>query len=416
MSSRRILITNLSSAWGGHLAQALERDPTVEAIVGIDGEDPRHELQRTEFVRVDTDAGLLGRILVAAGIDTVIDTRLQHDPMVVSLERAQEINVTGTRKLLAACAAPDSPVRKVVFKSSAHVYGSEPRDPLFLAEATVRQRPPRTAIERNLRDAEAAVAEFGQARPRAVVTILRCADALGGELRSSLQSMLSLPVIPSILGFDPRCQFIHQDDVIGALAHAATHDLPGAYNVAADGVLVLSEVVSLLGKPLLPILPPWGTEFAAAQLRRLGVQVPLELLRALRFGRGLDNRRLKASGFSLRYTTRETVLKLRAHQRLRPLLGSGEQIYRYEREVEEFLRRSPSVQPVAGQSGEASPVAGRPDDLEGLEEGELLEIISSLDGAALQRLRRYEAAHGRRARVLAELDRRLARHAAHPPS
>ena len=39
----------------------------------------------------------------------------------------------------------------------------------------------------------------------------------------------------------------------------------------ADGVLALSEIASLLGKPLLPVLPPWGTVFAAAQLRRLGL-------------------------------------------------------------------------------------------------------------------------------------------------
>lgn len=400
MTSRRILITGISSAWGGRLAQVLERQPEVEAIVGIDAKDPRHELQRTEFVRLDIDPALLRRILTAAAIDTVIDTRLAHDPMLISLSRARGINGVGTRKLLSACAAPDSPVRKVVFKSSAHVYGSEPSDPLFLTESTLRERPPRTELERDLREAEAVVAEFAEARPRTVVTVVRFADALGTELRSSLQSLLNLPVIPAILGFDPRCQFIHQDDVVAVLAQAAAEDLPGIYNAAADGVLVLSEVASLLGKPLLPILPPWGTVFAAAQLRRLGVAVPVELLRQFRAGRGLDNRRLKASGFSYRYTTRETVLKLRAHQRLRPLLGSGEDSYRYEREVEEFLRWSPSVQQ-AGAAGE--------EQVDGLEEGELLELIASLDREGLRRLRNYEAAHGRRQRVLAELDRRLAR-------
>ena len=63
-----------------------------------------------------------------------------------------------------------------------------------------------------------------------------------------------------ILGFDPRWQFVHEDDIAGALHHAVTHELPGIYNVAADGVLALSEIAGLLGKPLLPVLPPWGTE------------------------------------------------------------------------------------------------------------------------------------------------------------
>ncbi len=167
-------------------------------------------------------------------------------------------------------------------------------------------------------------------------------------------------------------------------------------------MLALSEVASLLGKPLLPVLPPWGTIFTAIQLRRIGMPVPVELLRALRAGRGLDNRRLKASGFTLRYTTREAVLKLRAHQRLRPLLGTGQDGYRYEREVEEFLRRSPSVR--------RAPEAGGESLAEDVSEGELIELISSLDEPALRHLREYESAHAARERVLRELDRRLARH------
>ena len=133
--------------------------------------------------------------------------------------------------------------------------------------------------------------------PELTVTILRMADVIGPELRGSQLALLSLPVVPSILGFDPRWQFVHEDDVIGVLEHAArAASFQGVYNVAGDGVLALSEVASLLGKPLLPVLPPWGTVFAAAQLRRLGLRIPVEMLRQLRFGRGLDNRRLKSSG------------------------------------------------------------------------------------------------------------------------
>ena len=68
------------------------------------------------------------------------------------------------------------------------------------------------------------------------------------------------------------------------------------------------------------------------------------MLNQLRFGRGLDNRRLKAAGFRYGHTSRETVLVLGEHLRLHPLLRSGAQEpYRYEREVEEFLRWSPHV-------------------------------------------------------------------------
>src|SRR5436305_7533832 len=343
MKSRRILITGLSSQVGGLLAQTLEEDAELEAIIGVDTSDPRHRFERTEFVRVDTDPDTLHRILVAAGIDTVVDTRLIADPLVASPKRSHEINLAGTASVVAACDAPDSPVRKLVFKSSAHYYGCERDDPAFFSEEMTRTHSPRTAIERDVVDAEAIVFELTGRGAGRTITILRVADEIGGGERSSHLALLGLPVVPSMIGFDPRWQFVHQDDVVGALAHAVRHDLPGAYNVAGDGVLALSELISLLGKQTLPLVPPWGLGFAAAQLRRVGLPVPVEIIRQLKFGRGLDNRRLKASGYAFKYTSREAILKLRAQQRLRPLLHSGAEAYRYEREVEEFLRWSPSV-------------------------------------------------------------------------
>src|SRR5205085_1979164 len=188
---------------------------------------------------------------------------------------------------------------------------------------------------------------------------LGCANVLGREVRTSPRALFSLPAVPMILGFDPRYQFVHEDDVVAALAHGLRHDLPGIYNVAGDGVLALSEVASLLGKPYLPLLPPWGTGIAAGVLRRLGLSaVPPEMLSQLRFGRGLDNRKLKATGFTYRYTTRETVIKLREHMRLDPILRGVREPYQYEREVEDFLRWSPHVRrPEAGVRG--SGVGGR---------------------------------------------------------
>jgi UDP-glucose 4-epimerase len=403
MSSRRILVLGVSSYLGGRVAQALERRSDVQSVVGIDTRDPRHEFRRTEFVRVDPEPAMLRRILGAAAIDTVIDTRLVTSALGKSLTNVHRTNVTETEAVLYACAERESPVRKLVFKSSTHYYGWGSGDPAFFTEEMPRRRKPRTAIERDVVEAEEALSQFQARRPDATVTILRAADEIGSDERLGL---LSLPVIPSILGFDPRFQFVHEDDLVGALTFAARHDLPGAYNVAGDGVLVLSEVVSLLGKTMLPILPPWGTGFAAAQLRRLGFRIPLEAIRQLRYGRGLDNRRLKAAGFAYRYTSREAVIELRARQRLRPLLQAGSDDYRYQPEVEEFLRWSPSVHSAEREADErpASPGA-----LHDLSDTELIDLIPSLDPDALSTLRSYEASHQARGTVLEALDRTLAR-------
>jgi UDP-glucose 4-epimerase len=343
MKSRRVLITGLSTYWGGRLAQALEQHPEIEAIIGVDNRDPTLELERTEFVRVSNQHALLRRIVEAAEIDTVVDSRLVVDSTTTSPRLAHENNVIGTMNLLAACSGPDSTVRKFVFKSSAHYYGSEQDDPAFFTESMGRPHPPRSRIERDIVEAEATVADFAEKNPDVGVAIMRFANVLGPTVRTAHSRLLGLPAVPMILGFDPRYQFTYEDDVVAALDHAVREDIRGIYNVAADGVLAFTEVVGLLGKTYAPILPPWGTGVAAAALGRVGVRVPPEMLQQMRFGRGIDNRKLKATGFRYRYTTRETVLKLAEYMRLHPVVRGAREPYRYEREVEDFLRWSPHV-------------------------------------------------------------------------
>ena len=348
--SRRILITGISTYWGGRLAQALEENPEVETIIGVDSEDPTRELERTEFVRVGTQHALLRRLVEAAQIDTVVDTRLVVDSAVTTPRLAHENNVIGTMNILAACSGPDSSVRKLVFKSSAHYYGAEQDDPAFFTESMGRPHAPRTPIERDIVEAEAAVAEFAEKNPDVSVTLLRFANVLGPDVRTSHTRLFSLPLVPMILGFDPRYQFVQEDDVVAALEHVAEHELPGIYNVAADGVLAFTEVCDLLGKRYAPVLPPWGTGLALGPARRLGLRVPPEMLNQLRFGRGVDNRKLKATGYAYRYTSRETVQRFGEYLRLHPVLRGVREPYRYEREVEEFLRWSPSVRRTESES------------------------------------------------------------------
>jgi UDP-glucose 4-epimerase len=416
---RRILITGLSTYWGARLAQALERHPGVEAIIGVDSEDPTRELERTEFVRVSNQHALIRRIVRAAEIDTVVDTRLVVDSIVTSPRLAHENNVIGTLNILAACSDHDTPVRKLVFKSSAHYYGCDRADPAFFTESMRRAHPPTTLIERDIVEAEAAVEDFREKSPDVVVTTLRFSNVLGNDMKTSHSRLFSLPVVPTILGFDPRYQFIHADDVVRGLEHVVTHDLPGAYNAAGDGVLALSEVISLLGKRMAPVLPPVGTGAATAALRRSGVRIPPEMAGQLRFGRGIDNRKLKSTGFRFHHTTREAVIAFAEHLRLRSVLRGVREPYRYEKEVEDFLRWSPSVRNRThpGEKPRYFPPAPAPSrerlidetDYDLLDADEAIALVRGLEDVDLEAVRHHEESHHGREEVLRAIDEAMER-------
>jgi UDP-glucose 4-epimerase len=231
----------------------------------------------------------------------------------------------------------------VVVKSSTLVYGSSARDPNFFREDMRRTGPARTPVERSLLEVEGYLSDFVEDHPGVVVSLLRFSNVLGPDLDTPLSRALQLPVAPEVFGFDPRLQFTHADDVLGALTHAAFGDVPGTFNVAGDGLVTWSDVCAIIGRPRVP-LPPYGTGLAAGVLRRLRVlDLPPEALDLLRFGRGVDNSRYKATGFRYRYTSAGTVEDFARNLRLEGSVGERGPGYRYEREVEDFFRHSPAV-------------------------------------------------------------------------
>src|SRR4051812_50195162 len=106
MPSRRILVTGLSTYWGGRLAQALEAEPEVEAIIGVDNEEPVVELERTEYVKVGAQHALLRRGVEGAEIDTRVDTRVGGGSATTTPRKAHEKKVIGAMKTLAARRRP----------------------------------------------------------------------------------------------------------------------------------------------------------------------------------------------------------------------------------------------------------------------------------------------------------------------
>jgi UDP-glucose 4-epimerase len=340
---RRVLITGLSTFWGGRLAQALEADPDVDVIIGLDTKEPQVRLERTEYVRSDENYSILSRIVRATGVDTIAHTFLVVDSTSMSSRAMHEINVIGTMNLFAAASAAGSTVRTVVVKSAALVYGSSPKDPYWFRETDKRVSTPHTRVERSLLEVESYVRDFARDNPHVSLSLLRFCNVIGPDISTPLISALQLPLVPKVAGFDPRFQLVHEDDVVAAILFALSQQLAGIFNVAGDEALPWSEIMAIAGKRGIP-MPPMGIATATAPLRRLGlVDLAPELIDLLKYGRGLDNRRFKDAGFRYGYTTAGAVEAYVEALRLRGTVGDREPGYRYEEDVENFFRHSPAI-------------------------------------------------------------------------
>ena len=351
--TRRVLITGVSRFWGSDLARRLEAVPSIERIVAIDTETPPVELLRTDFVRADIRHSLIGKLLRTLEIDTVVHAGLIVDPRRARPRTVHETNVIGTLNLMAACSSPDSPVRKVVVKSSTAVYGAESDDPSIWGEDTPLRASPRDPFTRDLDEVEGYVRDFTLRRPDTVTTVLRFANVLGPRHSTPFSRLFDLRVIPTVAGFDPRLQFLHEADAVAVLEHAVLADSPGTFNVAGAGVVVLSEAIAIMGAVNLPALPFVGAELAMSLIDRA---VPLgfapHLTRLLQFGRVVDTSRLQQRfGIQLRHTTPQAVIAYAQDRRVRALTRPDIG-YRYGVELEDFLRaqRATPAPPAAASS------------------------------------------------------------------
>ena len=303
-----VLVTGVASDLGRRFAAQLSRSSAVERVIGIDTVPPRGDLGKADFVRADIRNPVIAKVIVRERVDTVVHTSVAATlPVNSSGGRSsmKELNVIGTMQLLAACQqSPD--VRKLVLKSSAAVYGASNRDPAMFTEGMNAKRLATSGFAKDITEVESYTRGFARRRPDVAVTTLRIANVIGPRIDSAMTGYFRLPVIPTVLGYNPRLQFLHEQDALDVLEHATVSDVTGTFNVAGDGILTLAQAVRRLGRPSLPLpgfaVPTFGS--AMRQSRRTDLSP--EQVAFLTFGRGLDTSRMRSMlGFDPAFTTAE---------------------------------------------------------------------------------------------------------------
>jgi UDP-glucose 4-epimerase len=306
MSGRVVLITGVSRYLGGRLAALLQADPGVERVIGVDVVPPRQDVGRTEFVRADIRNPIIAKVIASAGVDTVVHMSVIATPFGAGGRTAmKEINVIGTMQLLAACQKAPS-LQKLVVRSTTSVYGASPRDPALFTEGMEPRSQFRSGYGKDSTEVEGYVRGLGRRRPDVDVTLLRFSNFIGPRIDTPLTRYFSLPVVPRVLGFDPRIQFIHEDDGVEVLRRAVVEDRRGTFNVAGSGVLLVSQAIRRAGRLSLQVPSPAVTGVGSL-FRRAGlVDFSPEQMEFLMYGRGVDTTRLHEDfGFTPAYTTAE---------------------------------------------------------------------------------------------------------------
>ncbi len=301
---RVVLVTGVSRDLGRRFARYAAQDPAVERVIGVDVVPPRGDIGEVSFVRADIRNPVIAKVIAKEDVDTVVHMSVIATPgSAGGRGTMKELNVIGTMQLLAACQRATG-LQHLVVKSSGTVYGASSRDPAMFTEEMSPKQLPRSGYAKDVFEIEGYVRGFARRRPDVRVSMLRCANVIGPHVTSPMTSYFRLPVIPRVLGFDPRLQFLHQDDLFGVLRHAVVGDRPGTFNVAGDGVLLLSQAIRMLGKSSIPLpgIAVGGLGQALRSARRADFSP--EQLAVLTYGRGLDTARMRAElGFEPAYTT-----------------------------------------------------------------------------------------------------------------
>ncbi|MFD7922967.1 NAD-dependent epimerase/dehydratase family protein [Streptomyces sp. NPDC059740] len=318
---RVVLVTGVARWLGGRFARRMQEEAGVDRVVGVDVVEPEHSLGGAEFVQADIRLPQIAKVLAETRADTVVHMDLagaalgslptgRHDAGGMSRASVKETNVIGTLQLLGACQRAPT-VRRLVVKSTTSVYGSAPRDPAVVTETTPSRALPSGGFAKDAVEVEGYVRGFARRRPDVAVCVLRFAHVLGSRTDSPLAEYFALPVLPTVLGYDPRLQFVHEDDAVEALRLGACEPRrgtlnSGTFNVAGAGVLLLSQCARRLGRPTVPLLLPALT-WSGSALRGLGLtDFSPEQIRLLTHGRVVDTTQMRETlGFHPAFSTAE---------------------------------------------------------------------------------------------------------------
>jgi UDP-glucose 4-epimerase len=250
----KVLITGIAGNIGRMVAQRLLANG--HEVIGIDRRPWYHPPEGIVVIQADIRKRPAEDVFRTQRPDAMIHmatvTHLTHQ----SPDRYR-INLGGTRCVFDHCHAYG--VKQAIFVGRHTYYGAGPDSPLYHTES---EPPMAVHTFPELSDLVAADLYAGTALwryPEVDTAVLRICYTLGPLRQGTLAAFLRGPRVPTVLGFDPLFQFMHERDAATAICTALEHRLRGVYNVAGPPPVPLSVLVREVGLPNVPLPEPLFT-------------------------------------------------------------------------------------------------------------------------------------------------------------
>ena len=296
-----VVITGICGRLGKQLARVLHRE---RRVIGVDRRPFPDKPKDIVHQQIDLRRKKLKDLFRSYDVAAVVHLGVMHDPRASAREH-HEWNVAGFAKLLEYVSQFKVP--KLVVLSSSNVYGPQPGNPQFLGEESPLLGGARFGEIRDLIEVDMLAQSFFWKHPETETVILRPVHILG-SVHNAPSNFLRLGTIPTLMGYDPMVQVIHERDVVHAIRLALAPGHRGIFNVAGPEPLPLSRILKILDRPSVPVPYSMGNMILKRLWAlRLSTFPPPELDH-IRYVCMVDDRRARELlGFKPRFSIQETV-------------------------------------------------------------------------------------------------------------
>ena len=285
----RIILTGIAGRLGRRVAARLAA--LGHRVIGIDRRPVLGLPAGVVHHRVDLRRRSAEAVFRSSRADAVLHLGVVHNFRIAS-ERLYARNVIGTETLLRYIDRYQ--IKKLILLSSGDVYGPSPTNSHFIDEDAPLLASQHFPEIRTVVAVDRTVQSFFWRHPQIETVILRPAHIVGPNVRNAPANYLRLRIIPTLMGFDPMLQLIHEDDLLTMLEAALTGGVRGVFNLASTAPVPLSKIVEVLGKPTLPIPYTLFRAFLKRAWRYRLTSFPAPELDHIRFSTVLDTRRAEA--------------------------------------------------------------------------------------------------------------------------